>query len=117
MHQVDVFNGLPPSGFILINSSRSFEELGLADFLRGFPQRHLCTVPASELALARVGRPLPNAGLLGGFAAVTGRLAFDSVATAIRRKFSGKVGDANVAAARAAYDAVLATLEREAEHA
>src|SRR6476661_6710423 len=67
LHQVDVFNGLPYSGFILINSSRSFEELGLGDFVQRFPRRHLCTVPASEIALACVGRALPNAALLGGF--------------------------------------------------
>jgi len=28
LHQVDLFNGLSPSGYILINSTRSFDELG-----------------------------------------------------------------------------------------
>ncbi len=61
-------------------------------------------MPATELARAEhLGRPLPNAALLGGFAALTGLLRLDSVAAAIREKFPGKVGEGNVAAAEAAF--------------
>src|SRR5512140_1857850 len=31
LHQVDIFQGLKPDGYVLINSRRSFDELGLAD--------------------------------------------------------------------------------------
>ena len=117
LHQIDLFNGLSPSGFILINSTRSFDELGIGDFVRSFPHHHLCTVAATELALKHVGRPLPNAALLGGFAAISGQLHFDSVAKAIREKFPGPVGAANVAAAQAAYDSALAARKRETAHA
>jgi pyruvate ferredoxin oxidoreductase gamma subunit len=61
-------------------------------------------VPATELAREHVGRPLPNAALLGAFAALTGALSIDSVAAAIRERFSGRIGDGNVAAAQAAYE-------------
>ena len=88
-------------------------DLGIGDFVQGYAQDRLCTVPASELALTHVGRPLPNAALLGGFAAITGKLSFDAVAQAIRDRFPGKVGIANVAAARAAYEQVLKNLQRE----
>jgi pyruvate ferredoxin oxidoreductase gamma subunit len=111
LHQVDVFQGLGATGCILINSTRSFDELGLGEFVRGFPPDRLCTVAASELALEHVGRPLPNAALLGGFAALCDELHFDSVAAAIRDKFPGRVGEANVTAARAAFDAVSAARE------
>ena len=107
LHQVDLFNGVSAAGFILINSTRGLDELGIAEFTRGFPARHVCVVPASELALKHVGRPLPNAALLGGFAAITGQLKLDSVAAAILSKFPGKVGEGNVAAARAAFEAVI----------
>ena len=33
MHQVDLFSGLRPGGYLLVNSSRSFEELGLSDLV------------------------------------------------------------------------------------
>ena len=117
LHQVDLFNGLSPSGYILINSTRSFDELGIGEFVRRFAQDHLCTVAATEFAMKHVGRPLPNAALLGGFAAISGQIAFDSVAQAIREKFPGKVGESNVSAARATYESVLAARPRETAHA
>ena len=104
LHQVDLFSGLAADGYILINSTRGFEELGIAEFTKNFPSNHLCVVPASDLALKHVGRPLPNAALLGAFAAITGEVSFDAIANAIRQKFSGKVGEGNVAAARAAFE-------------
>jgi pyruvate ferredoxin oxidoreductase gamma subunit len=64
-----------------------------------------------------VGRPLPNAALLGGFAAISGQLRFDSVAKAISQKFPGKVGAANVAAARAAYELALSSIGSPVAHA
>ena len=116
LHQVDVFGGLAPDGYILINTSRSFSELGLDEFVKDFRAEHLCTVPATEFALKHVGRPLPNAALLGGIAAVSGRIGIESVLEAIREKFPTKVAEGNVAAARAAYDYVLGEM-KEAAHA
>src|SRR3954469_18729591 len=101
LHQVAVFEGLGPDGYVLINSTRTFAELGLADLqLAG----RRMTVPATDLAREHLGRPLPNAVLLGAFAAVTEVVTIDAVEAAIREKFSGKAADGNVAAARAAYD-------------
>lgn len=108
LHQVDVFAGLEADGFILINTNRSFAELGLGDFARGFRAERLRTVAATELALKHVGRPLPNAALLGGFAAVSGLISLAAVAAAIKDKFSGKVADGNIAAATEAYEAAYA---------
>jgi len=116
LHQVDVFGGLAKDGYILINTTRTFDALGVGDFVRGFDPGHLCTVPATELALKHVGRPVPNAALLGGFAAISGRISIESVAAAIRETFSGKVAEGNVAAARAAYEHVMAEMH-ETTHA
>ncbi len=111
LHQVDVFSGLKPDGYILINTSKTFEELGLAELVRGREAARLCTVPATEIALRCVGRPVPNVPLLGGFAAVSGILNLDSVIKAINEKFSGKVAAGNVAAATEAYNTVRKALE------
>ena len=115
LHQVDVFQGLKPDGYVLINSKRSFDELGLADVAARFRHERLTTVPATEIALKHLGRPLPNAVLLGGFAALSGLITLDAVAHAIREKFSDKfsrkVADGNVAAASEAYDFVKRELE------
>ena len=106
LHQVDVFQGLRPDGYVLINSKRSFHELGLADIEQRFRTERLTTVPATEIALKHLGRPLPNAVLLGGFAALSGLVSLDAVALAIHHTFSGKVADANEAAATEAFEYV-----------
>jgi pyruvate ferredoxin oxidoreductase gamma subunit len=103
VHQVDLFAGLAARGRILINTSRTFEALGLAELCAKFST---FTVPASELAMKHVGRPLPNAALLGAFAAVCEVVSLEAVHGAIGDKFSGKLAEANIAAATAAYQAM-----------
>lgn len=107
LHQVDVFSGLRKDGYILINTTRSFAELGLGDFARDFRPEHLLTVPATELALKHVGRPVPNVPLLGAFAALGGLVSLEAVQAAIRQKFKGAVAQGNIEAAREAYDIVM----------
>ena len=116
LHQVDVFQGLQPDGYVLINSKRSFHELGLADIEQRFRRERLTTVPAGEIAMKHLGRPLPNAVLLGGFAALSGLITLDAVSHAIREKFSGKVADGNIAAAAEAYEYVKTGMQ-ELAHA
>ncbi len=107
LHQVDLFAGLAPDGYILVNSTRDFEALGIGEFVRAFPAGHCLTVGATEIALRFLGRPLPNAALLGALAGLTRVVSIDAVCRAIRGKFSGKVGEANALAAREAYQAVV----------
>jgi pyruvate ferredoxin oxidoreductase gamma subunit len=103
LNQVDVFGGLKRDGFILINTSKSFDELGLGDFVKDFQHERLLTVPGGDLAREHTGRAVANAALLGGFAALSGLISLDAVASAIRERFGGGVGEGNVAAARAAH--------------
>jgi pyruvate ferredoxin oxidoreductase gamma subunit len=118
LHQVNVFGGLASGGFILINTAKSFAALGLLEFARGFRPERLLTVPATELALKHVGRPLPNAALLGAFAALSGAITLDAVQSAIRARFAGKVAQANAAAAAEAHDIVLDEAQQsEGSHA
>ncbi len=117
LHQVDLFAGLVPDGYILVNSTRGFETLGIGDFVRAFPAERRCVVAATEIAMKHLGRPLPNAALLGGFAALTRALSIESVCRAIRGKFAGKVGEANALAAREAFDVVASALAPQAAHA
>ncbi len=106
LHHVDLFGGLQPEGFVLINTSRGFDELGLGEFAAGFRHDHCLTVPASDLARKHVGRSMPNVPLVAALAAATGIVTLESVIEAIRERFPGKVGEANAAAAREAFAAV-----------
>ncbi len=111
LHQVDLFAGLPKGGCILLNSILGIDELGLGGFARGVQQYRLFTLPATELALKHVGRAVPNAALLGGFAAFTGVIKLESVVAAIREKFPTAIAEKNVAAANEAYELARQTLE------
>ncbi len=101
LHQVDLFSGLRPDAYVLINSSRDLDQLGLGELRERFRTERLLSVPATELAREHLGRPLPNAALLGGFAALTRMLKLHSVTAAIRERFPGKAGEGNAAAAQA----------------
>ncbi len=101
LHQVDVFGGAKPDAWVLINTSRDLRALGLDP-----DSRRISAVGATEMARRHLGRPLPNAALLGGFAALTGVVSLQSVLLAIRERFGGTVGEANANAAQDAYDAL-----------
>ena len=115
LHQVDVFQGLHRDGYVLINSKRSFHELGLTEIEQRFRRERLITVPATEIALKHLGRPLPGAVLLGGFAALSGLITLDAVAHAIRDTFGGQVAAGNIAGATEAFDFVTREMQELAD--
>ena len=113
LHQVDLFGGLRDDGFVLLNTARTFGELGLGEYVGRFAAGRCVTVPATDLAREQLGRPLPNAALLGAFAALTHEVSVESVAAAIRDRFPGETGERNVGAAEQAHELVTT----EATHA
>ena len=113
LHQADTFSGLRPDGYVLVNSAKSLDDLGLAEFAARHRGGRLLAVPASQLALSHLGRPLPGAPMLGGFAALTGAITLDALLAVISDRFPGKVAEGNAAAARAAFD--FAVLQRAAQ--
>lgn len=112
LESVPVFAGLRPEGYVLINSSRSPEALGLDELAAKLPPGHVMSVPATNFALEALGRPLPGAGMLAGFAAMTGLMKLESVQAAYAVKFAGRIAEANAEIARLAYEAVLAQKEK-----
>jgi pyruvate ferredoxin oxidoreductase gamma subunit len=112
LHQADLLADVGSKGYLLVNSAHDFGDLGLDEFIRDFSRDRLLVVPATSLAMTHLGRPLPGAVMLGGFAALTGVVSLDGVVAAINGRFSGKVAEGNAAAARAAFSYVL--VEREA---
>ena len=116
LHQVDLFSGLRPDGYVLINSPRSADELGVGELSSRVRHGRLLTVPATELALRHIGRPIPNTALLGGFCAISGIVSIESLARAVGERFGAELAASNVAAAREAY-AWVETEMRELAHA
>lgn len=115
LHQVDLFAGLRPEGFLVVNTSATLESLGLGDLVARLTPQHVVAVPATEIAREHLGRPLPNAALLGAVAALTGQVSLAAVCAAIRDRFPGAVGEGNARAAEAAHRLVLDTTRRSAD--
>jgi pyruvate ferredoxin oxidoreductase gamma subunit len=107
LHTPGIFEGLSENGYVLINSAHPVSELRIEDEVGGLAADHVFALPATELALQFVGRPIPNAALLGAFAAATSVIHPDAVAAAIREKFSGDVADKNVRVVYAAYEMTM----------
>jgi pyruvate ferredoxin oxidoreductase gamma subunit len=111
LHSIDVFSGSKSDGFMLINTTRSFEELGIEEYVSAHIRERSLIVPASDIAMKHVGRPMPNAALLGGFAAATKQVAIESVLAAIEDRFPQKIASGNIKAAQEAYDFVIEELK------
>lgn len=111
LHQVDVFAGLKDDGYVLINSRKTPEELELQDLVDRLQPGHVLTIPATDIAKEFIGRPVPNAVLLGGLAAMTGKFTTEAVAQGLNKKFSGAVAEGNIQAAETAFELVQHQME------
>lgn len=92
METVPVLDGLKSNGAILVNSNRTPEELRLNTKAR------VDTIPATEIALEIIGRPIPNAIMIGAFCAISGLVSLEAAQAAIMEIFPGRIGENNVAA-------------------
>jgi pyruvate ferredoxin oxidoreductase gamma subunit len=108
LHQGDLFAGLKPRGYVLVNAAKGLAGRGPAGLTAGHDSTRFLTVPASSLAMARLGRPLPGAPMLAALAALSGVVSLDGLLAAISDKFTGQVAAGIAAAAVAAFDYVLA---------
>ena len=107
LESVNVFSGLTENAYVLLNSSQTPEELGLADLVNRLPKGHVITLPATKFAMERIGRPLPGAAMLAGFAGLTGHLKLVGVLLAFWRRYKGTVAPAIAYVAAGAVNFVL----------
>jgi pyruvate ferredoxin oxidoreductase gamma subunit len=97
---VPVLEGLKPNGLVLINTDKPLNELKLNTTAR------VETIPATEIALEIIGRPIPNAIMIGAFCSITWLVSLEAVQQAIMQKFPGNVGSNNVAALERAHEII-----------
>lgn len=101
---VDITRGLKPGGWILVNASAVPEEPA------AFASFRLAMVDATRIALKHAlgtrTHPIVNTAMMGAFARVLGEPPLEAVVHAIREEIPIKP-EANIAAAREAYEAVL----------
>jgi len=96
----DCFAGLKEKGIAVINERKGEEVPRLR------PGQKIFSVPANEIALQTIGRPLGNTALIGAFAAATGELKFDTLVAAIKEKFAGRMPEQNIEAVKQGYEHV-----------
>lgn len=107
--QAGLFVGLKPDGYLIVNTTKALESFSLAGIVSDLPKPHVLSFGATELAVKHLGRPLPNAVLLGGFAALTEVVSLAALVTAIEERFSGAARAGNVAAVNEAYQQTRAS--------
>jgi pyruvate ferredoxin oxidoreductase gamma subunit len=99
MRGFNVFSGIKEGGIALVN-----EKEGVP--MPSVDSAKVYSIPANDIAMEIIGRPLGNTTLLGAFVAATGELELEHLETAILEQFAGKagVGEKNVQAARRGFN-------------
>lgn len=104
---VDITEGLPEEGFIIVNTIDEPAQIRKKLSLKG---RKIFTIDASKLAQEEIGRPLPNTPMVGALIKATGLLRLENVINNIRKQFAGRfsqeVVDGNVRAIERAFQEV-----------
>jgi pyruvate ferredoxin oxidoreductase gamma subunit len=114
---INVFDGANTEGYLLINSSRTPEELGIEQMTSRYPEHHVITIPATELAIKYIKQPKPNTVLLGAFAALSHMVHVPALEDAIRKKFPKRIAEPNIIATKAGYNLVISQLEQDSQEA
>jgi len=109
LSSVDVVGGTPvDDGLIIVNTLKSAAEVRSALKLEG---RKVFTINATGIAIDEIGRPIPNAPMLGALIKVSGILSLESVMGQIKKKFSHgfrpEVLEGNLRAIQRAYEEVV----------
>ena len=112
---VNVFEGVKTDGYLLINSSKTPAELDIEDITSQFPEHHVMTIPATELALKYIKQPKPNTVLLGAFAAMSHMVQIPALEKAIMGKFPSRIAKPNITATTAGYNLIMQKLEEAKE--
>jgi len=92
------FSGLKEKGIAIVSQREGVE------IPKVKPTQKVFVVPANEIAMKTIGRPLGNTALLGAYAAATGEIDLDNLIEAIKHRFSGKAQEGNIAAAKQGFE-------------
>lgn len=94
--------GLRSGGTLVVNTTRSPEELGVSGGVRVVTSDVTGAAQAVDLIVG--GQPMVSTAILGAVARATGLITMESVEAAIGAAFSGSAAKKNIEAARIAYE-------------
>lgn len=102
---VPVADGLKPEGTVIVNTTRSPEDVKAQ---LGVGGATVATVDATGIAIDTIKRAIPNTPMLGALVRATGIMDIDLVLGHVKKslgkKFSDEVVEGNVAAVRRAFE-------------
>lgn len=105
---INVTEGAKENAIFVVNSSSDPKEIRAK--LNAQPGQKVFTIDATQIALDCIGRALPNSPMLGAVCKVTGLVSLDHLLDDVRKsfgkKFSQKIIDGNLTAARRGYEEV-----------
>ena len=110
---VNVMQGLRPGGLLILNTSKSPDEVKsmLLDASTPEQVRHLVkpdirlvTVNALRIALETIGIPIVNTSMLGAFVKATNIVGLEHVVECVKERFGKKAGEMNANAVLRAYE-------------
>lgn len=105
---VNVAEGAKDDALFIVNTSKDPSEIRKS--LKASPGQRVYTIDATKIAMECFGRALPNAPMLGAVSRVTGIIGIESLMEDVKKsfgkKFSQKIIDGNVEAARRGYEEV-----------
>ncbi|MBU0709857.1 MAG: 2-oxoacid:acceptor oxidoreductase family protein [Candidatus Omnitrophica bacterium] len=100
MRGYNCFSGLKDDGIAVVNGK---DDLEMPKLKAG---QKVLVVPANEIALKTIGKPLANTTLIGAFAAASGELKLDTILEVVKLRFSGKVQEGNIEAVKQGFEFV-----------
>ncbi len=98
MRGFNCFAGLKEDGIAIVNEKEGMEAPKVK------AKQKLFLVPANDIALKHIGRPLGNTALLGAFCAATGELEIEDLLIAVKKRFTGKAQEANINSAKEGFE-------------
>lgn len=101
LRTIDVTDGLEEDGTLVINSKDPPSETRKK--LKSDVGK-LWTVPATEIAIKFLGRPITNTAMLGAVTKISKIVKLKSVEEVIKDRFEGPLSERNIAVVRSAYE-------------
>ena len=100
MATVPVTEGLKQNGAIVVNTGE--EPSGMKEKLK-ISDGTVWTVPATEIAIKILGRPITNTAMLGAVARATNIVSMESIEQAVKERFPVQLAEKNIEVIKEAY--------------
>jgi len=105
---VNLTDGMRDDSTIVVNTTEPAAEIRQKLALK--PSQKLFTLPATKISIEAIGRPLPNAPMIGAFSKVVGMIGIEELLRETKESFEGKfpvkIIEGNLSAIRRGFEEV-----------